>query len=98
MNKKIISIFLIISIFMPSLSLAYELPKDTDEAQELLEKGLEVGKKELPDIIKNIWTNEMLPVWGKMYDWFKDHLWSIFSDWFKKEVEPEIERIKPNIE
>ncbi|MFH1509997.1 MAG: hypothetical protein ABID67_02570, partial [Candidatus Nealsonbacteria bacterium] len=47
---------------------------------------------------KNIWTNEMLPVWGKMYDWFKDHLWSIFSDWFKKEVEPEIERIKPNIE
>jgi len=98
MTKKILSIFLVISIFMPSLSLAFELPKDADESQELLEKGIEVGKEELPSLIENIWTNEVLPIWGKMYNWFKNHIWPIFFDWFQEKVEPELERLKPNIE
>ena len=98
MKKNIIATFLIISIFMPSLSLAFELPKDAEESQELLEKGLEVGKEELPGLVENIWTNEVVPIWGRMYNWFKNHIWPIFFDWFEKDIEPELERIRTNLE
>ncbi|MFH1582660.1 MAG: hypothetical protein ABIA08_02810 [bacterium] len=98
MSRKIIAIFLILGIFIPSLSFAYDLPENEQEAQELLEKGLEVGEKELPGMVKSLWTDEVLPVWGKIYNWFKDRIWPIFFNWFKKEIEPELEKRRPQLE
>jgi len=91
---------------LPSFSFAQNQPisppKTLEEAKEMGEKALETGQKELPGIIEKIWKEEVLPVWQKMYDWFKKNIWPKIESWFKKEVQPrakeEIEKRKPLIE
>lgn len=107
MKFKIIIIFSLISgLILPNLSFAQEQefkqPETFEEVQEIGEKALEVSKKELPGILEQTWKEEILPVWQKMYDWFKTNIWPKIENWFKKEVQPrakeEIEKRKPIIE
>jgi len=105
-----IAIILLLGILLPSFSLAQEgdqlqLPENMDEVQELGEKALEIGKKELPGTIEKVWQEEVLPIWQKMYD--------IWSNWWDNTIQPwlddiwqkimsllgqEIEKRKPLIE
>jgi len=102
----IINVLLIFCLILPSFSFAQNQPisppKTLEEAKEMGEKALETGQKELPGIIEKIWKEEVLPVWQKMYDWFKKNIWPKIESWFKKEVQPrakeEIEKRKPLIE
>ena len=104
--KNIINVLLILGLILPSFSFAQNQPisppKTLEEAKEMGEKALETGQKELPGIIEEIWKEEVLPVWQKMYDWFKKNIWPKIESWFKKEVQPrakeEIEKRKPLIE
>jgi len=104
--KNIINVLLILGLILPSFSFAQNQPisppKTLEEAKEMGEKALETGQKELPGIIEKIWKEEVLPVWQKMYDWFKKNIWPKIESWFKKEVQPrakeEIEKRKPLIE
>ncbi|MDD2696765.1 MAG: hypothetical protein PHE52_01230 [Candidatus Pacebacteria bacterium] len=73
-------------------------PETLDEAKQMGEKALEVGQKELPGIIERIWKEEVMPIWQKMFDWFKANIWPKIADWFKKFITPEIEKRKPVIE
>jgi hypothetical protein len=106
MIKKIMSILIILRILLPSFSFAQKEvispPETLEEAKKMGEKALETGQKELPGIIEKIWKEEVLPVWQKMYDWFKINIWPKIESWFKKEVQPrakeEIEKRKPLIE
>jgi len=105
-----IAIILLLGILLPSFSLAQggdqlQLPENMDEVQELGEKALEIGKKELPGTIEKVWQEEVLPIWQKMYD--------IWSNWWDNTIQPwlddiwqkimsllgqEIEKRKPLIE
>jgi len=80
----------------------FKQPETVEEVKALGEKALEVGKKELPGVLGTIWKEEILPIWQKMYNWFKINVWPKIESWFKKEVEPrakeEIEKRKPAIE
>lgn len=99
----ILTFFIISTLISGELSLAQteslHVPKDIEEAKELGEEALEVGKRDLPSIIKRIWQEEVLPIWKRMYEWFKINIWFPI---FKGEVEPrlkeEIERRGPIIE
>ena len=95
--KKTIASILVLAILAPSLSFAQQLPSNMEEGKEILEEGIEVSKSELPGKIKDMWNNEVWPVWVKMWDWFDGHIFYMVRDWFKKDVEPEIEKRKPGI-
>ncbi len=106
MTKKIISILIISGLLLPIFSFAqnqeFKQPETPEEVKALGEKALEVGKKELPGVLEGIWKEEILPIWQKMYDWFKTNIWPTIESWFKKEIEPrvkeETEKRKPIIE
>lgn len=95
---KIISILVIFGILLPSFSFAQEQefkqPETFEEVQEIGERAVEIGKRELPGILEQTWKEEILPIWQKMYDWFKTNIWPKIENWFKKEVEPRVRFIK----
>jgi len=97
-NTNIIKSVLILLIFNLLLTgccfaqnNSIQAPETFEQAQEIGEKALEVGKEELPDIIKDIWHNDVLPIWQKMYDWFYENIWLEVKDPFGSRVEQEIE-------
>ena len=100
--KKIISILILSMILLPSFSYGQESqltpPETLDEAKQIGEKALETTQKELPGIIQKIWSEEVMPIWQKMLDWFKANWWPEITDWFKKIIQPEIDKRKPVIE
>lgn len=96
--KKVIISLILLGILLPGFFFAQEpktqAPETIEDVKELGEKALEVGKKELPGIIERIWKEDVLPIWRKMYDWFKLNIWAKIWPW----AEEEIEKRKPLIE
>lgn len=68
-----------------------EAPETLEEAKEIGERGLQETQRRLPGILERIWKEEVLPVWRKMYEWFKANIWSRIVAFFKKEVKPRAE-------
>jgi len=98
--KKVIISLIILNLLAPAFSFAQttNLPETPEDVKVLGEKALEVGEKEIPGMIKAMWQEQVLPVWQKMFGWFKANIWPKFYSWFQKEVTPEIEKRKPLIE
>ena len=101
--KKTILIFLIILNFVfPSFSIAQDdglkVPENFEEAQQMGEQALEIGKRDLPGAIKELWYDNVLPVWQKMYDWFYTNVWLKIRNFLGPRVEQEIETRKEIIE
>jgi len=69
-------------------------PETLEEAKEMGKRAFETTQKELPRILEKIWKEEVLPVWQKMYDWFKENIWSKITPRAKEEIE----KRKPVIE
>src|SRR4030042_101456 len=112
MNKELrimnygLVMLIIFGFFLPNLAFLQNQsitpPKTFEEAKELGEEVVAVGQKELPGTLEKIWQEEVLPVWHRMYDWFKENIWPKILSWFRREVEPkakeEIEKRTPIIE
>jgi len=104
--KNLIIFLAILGLVLPNFSVAQNQavspPKTLEEAKELGEEAVEVGQKELPGTLEKIWQEEVLPVWHRMYDWFKENIWPKILSWFRQKVEPkakeEIEKRTPIIE
>ena len=71
-----------------------KVPQDLEEAKEIGERAYETTKKELPGKIKEIWQEDVLPIWEKMYQWSKINIFSKIEQWWQKNVWPR----KPAIE
>jgi hypothetical protein len=82
--KKLIFVFLIFSLvsFLPLKILAV---KET-ESGELIEKILIK--------IKEKWKEEGLPVFKKMWNWFKENIWTKIHSLFKAEYEKRKPEVK----
>ncbi len=97
MIKKTILFLTVIGVLMPAFSFAQNgtatVPENWEEIKDLGQKGLETSKS-LPQILENIFKNDVLPVWEKMYGWFKINILSKLSP----NVQKEIEERKPVIE
>lgn len=90
--KKIIVSLILVGILLPGFSLSqepikFQAPETMEEVKEIGGKALEVGEKELPGILERIWKEEVLPIWKKMYDWFKLHIWAKIWPLAEKEIE-----------
>jgi hypothetical protein len=90
MMKKFIIFLTIIGLFVPIFSFAQNgttsPPEDWGAIKNLWQKTLE-KTKDLPQIIKNIFTKDVLPVWEKMYNWFKINILAKLSPNIREEIE-----------
>jgi hypothetical protein len=50
-------------------------------------QAIETTQKELPGILKKIWKEEALPVWQKMWEWFRENILVKIESLFKSEYE-----------
>jgi hypothetical protein len=105
--KKILINFLIIAgLIFPILSLAQQQPisppENMEQAKELGQKMGESAKENFPGVIRKAWEEDVLPIWRKMYNWFKENIWSRIVEFFKNLIQPkikeEVEKRKPIIE
>ncbi len=98
MKKTILISFVIFNLVFSGFSFAqdngFEAPETFEEAQKIGEQALEIGKKQLPDIIKELWYDNVLPMWQKMYDWFYINIWLKIKNLFGSRLEDEIEKRK----
>ncbi|MCX6761154.1 MAG: hypothetical protein NTZ84_03595 [Candidatus Nealsonbacteria bacterium] len=91
MKKKIIIFLISIAVLFFNFSFIVkaedgkvEVPETTQGAKEVLMNMIRVGREELPKNMKKLWTEEVLPVWGRMYGWYKDNIWSKVQEGLKK--------------
>lgn len=101
---KILITLLILGFAFTNLSFAEEIsvPENLDRAKEMGEQAIKTGLQKLPSILEKIWNESVLPVWKKMFDWFKVNIWSKIKDFFYQIVKPriteEFEKRKPIIQ
>ena len=102
MKKTILISFVIFNLVSSGFCFAQdnglEAPETFEEAQEMGEQALEIGKKQLPDIIRGIWYEDVLPVWQRMYDWTYTNIWLKLKNFFGSRVGGEIEKRKEIVE
>jgi uncharacterized protein (DUF2267 family) len=100
MKKGICSILAILTFLAPIQALAVEIPATVEEAGEKAKEfGWEVSNK-LPDQVKRIWHEDVVPTTKKVFNILKDEVWPIISNFFKKmfpNAERELEERKPII-
>ena len=86
-----------LGVMFSTVSLAQstvEAPANFEEAKGFIQKMLDLAKKNLPNIVKNLWRERVLPIWQKMYEWADTK----FLTKLKSIIGIEIEKRKPIIE
>jgi hypothetical protein len=84
----IITLFILVNISSAQPVENLKQPENLKEAEEMQKQIFEVGKRNLPEEIKRLWKEEVVPVWQTMYDWFERNIWIKI---FKKEIQPRVE-------
>ena len=102
MRRKSFSILLLLFVSIPVFGFAAEIPDTIDEAiEESKEKGGEI-LEELPQAVKNLSDQEILPVWKRMFgsvtNFWEKNIASKFKNIWQgilgkiEEKKPELER------
>lgn len=86
--KIIIFLFIIFNLIFPLSALGQlqvvNQPENLEEAEQMAGRAAEFTRKEGPGIIANIWKNEVIPIWKKMFYWVKESFWDNWLEiWFK---------------
>jgi NRPS condensation-like uncharacterized protein len=97
--KNFINLLLILSLALPISSFAQQQtkikqPENLEEAKEMGKQAIETTQKELPGILKKIWKEEALPVWQKMWEWFRENILVKIESLFKSEYEKKKPEVK----
>jgi len=104
---KTVIILAMVGLIFPSISLAQEIkiPGTLGEVKEFGVKIIKAILEKLPAIIVKTWKEEALPVWQKMWNWFKN-IWNLYIwpkiEWLWQKIlslfGKEMEKRKPIIE
>jgi|GEM_PF-579608 len=98
-TQKIVVFSLILSFFLPFSGFCQEAPisqpETAEETKNFIIKGFEIIKERMPNAIKNIWQEQVLPIWKKMWDLFKNfwnnYIKSFFSYFWYSFLKPKIQ-------
>jgi len=75
-NQKIVIFLLILSLFMPLFGFCQEtpikVPGTIDEAKDFIKNGFRIVLEKMPTVLKTIWREQVLPIWKKMWNLFKN--------------------------
>ncbi|MDP4007375.1 MAG: hypothetical protein Q8P55_02155 [bacterium] len=109
MRTKLISSIILLGIIfnMPSLVAAQEeitpiqAPETVKEAQQF---GIQILQG-IPGAVKEVWNNQAVPLWSKMWNWFltiwNQYIFSWIQDWWDRIASlfgQEIEKRQPLLE
>lgn len=85
---------IVIGFFLPIISFGQlpitEAPKTIDEVKEIGHKAIDAAERELPGIFRQIWQNEVLPIWQGMWEWAEPKIqtiWQRIQNLFLGEIE-----------
>ncbi len=102
MKKQFLTLFILFNLVLSGFCFAQDdiikAPETFEEAQQMGEQALEIGKRDLPGIIKELWYGKVLPMWQKMYDWTYINIWVKVKNFLGPRVEKEIEVRKEIVE
>ncbi len=94
--------FIISGLVLPSFSLAQgngiKVPETFEEAKELGERALEIGKEKIPGTMETVWNEKVLPLWTKMYEWARTNIWLKIQPLIEREIEKRIPLMKEKFE
>ena len=72
-------------------------PETIEKAKEVTEEGAKKVLNEMPQLMKDIWRNEAVPIWKKMWVWFKgvwaDYIRQPLSDFWYLTIKPRIQSL-----
>ena len=76
-TSKALLILSLVSLVLPNFCIAQqsapiEVPKTIEEGKNVVIKAAEKIIELLPEIIKRTWREDVIPLWEKMWQWFKD--------------------------
>jgi len=71
---------------------AAEVPDTIQEAKEETEAAAKNIASGLTGAVKNIWNNEVVPMWQGMFNWTKEVLWDKYILGFFEKRKPVIEQ------
>lgn len=52
------------------------MPGTVEGAKQKVMDLISVAGQEVPKSIKTMWQEEVVPVWARMYDWYKENIWA----------------------
>lgn len=98
-TKKIFIFLVILSFFSPFSGVCQETPISqpgtVEEAKSFVIEGFGIIKEKMPNAVKTVWQEQVLPVWQKMWNLFKNfwnnHIKSSFSKFWYSFLKPKIQ-------
>lgn len=104
-SQKIIVFLIIAGIFLPIFGYCQtplEVPGTMEEAQNAAKSGAKTIMEKMPTIVKTVWQEQVMPLWRRMWNLFKDFWVSFIKDflrnlWYstlKPQVKSVIEKVK----
>lgn len=72
----LITAFSLIAPFASSCrALIISAPENMEDAKKMGRNAANVVREKMPNTIERTWNEEVLPIWGKMYEWAKNNIW-----------------------
>ena len=73
--KKIIFLGILIGLLFTQNVQASTAKLITGEVEVVLNRVVDFIIHELPTLIKELWENQIFPVWKEIYEWLKENVW-----------------------
>jgi hypothetical protein len=104
-HKLVIAIIIFIALPVLTFGQSVSVPENPQQVKEMGDKAITIVENQGAGIIKDIFKNEVLPVWKKMFTWAKTRFWdnkleTKFSNLWKTSkqvVNTEVQERKPEV-
>jgi len=85
--KKIIFLGVLVGLLFTQNIQVVNAKVITGGAEEVLNRVVDFILYELPGMIKEIFEEKVLPIWSRMYEWFKENIWEKIKPLTSEEIE-----------
>jgi len=92
--KKVYKTLIVISLMASILPNSFVFAQQEEFGKKLIE-----ALRDLPRIFVNIFKEDVLGFWKKLWNWFLEHIWQRIVDWIKRKPSEELkERFETGVE
>ena len=84
--KKIIFLGILIGLLFTQNAQASSAKLITGNVEIALNRAVDFILYELPPLIKDLWDNQIFPIWKEIYQWIKDNIWEKIKPLTNEEI------------
>ena len=85
--KKIIFLGILIGLLFTQNVQVVNAKVITGNVEEILDRVVDFILYTLPGMIKELFEEQVLPLWKRMYEWFKENIWEKIKPLTVEEIE-----------